>query len=296
MRIAPPHHLFSKINWLLASFILSIALASCSAKDDSGSLIISMPDSSAARSLSSSGSLGDDYVGGDTKVYTVAVRDKDNNDIEVFKNVTPGSVLTITDLMPGTYNVAIRMIMTGSDNVIYYGATEAVVKGGTENVAHIKMDSASNCCNCRIKFDQPSPDIQNFTAIITCENGDHYYISGGFPEDDDEGGGLFERHLVVEFALDHGDRVDGEVAVDAADVELTLVETLEGAFQTEGGTAIPTTGEEQQPQEHRYDSKTLFHHLILLTSRSFSAYLARASSRLVALRKASLASAVLPIR
>ena len=115
-------------------------------------------------------------------------------------------------------------------------------------------------------------------------------------EDDDEGGGLFEYHFVVEFALDHGDRVDGEVAVDAADVELTLVEAFEGAFQTEGGTAIPTTGEEQQPQEHRYDSKTLFHHLILLTSRSFSAYLARPSSRLVALRRASLASAVLPMR
>lgn len=194
MRITPPRHLFSKINWLLASFILSIALASCSAKDDSGSLIISMPDSSAARSLSSSGSLGDDYVGGgDTTVYTVAVRDKDNNDIEVFKNVIPGSVLTITDLMPGTYNVAIRMAILGSSSsVLYYGATEAFVRGGTENTAHIKMDSASNCCNCRIKFDQPGSYIQEFTAIITCENGDHYYISGEFPDDDDEGGSYYD--------------------------------------------------------------------------------------------------------
>ncbi|MBP5575732.1 MAG: hypothetical protein J6X67_03090 [Treponema sp.] len=154
-----------------------------------------MPDSSAARSLSSTGSLGEDFSGGDTTVYTVALRDKDNNDIEVFKNVTPGSVLTITDLMPGRYNIAIRMAIVGAaSSVQYYGATEATVKGGTENAAHIKMDSASNCCNCRIKFDQPGPDIQDFTAIITCENGDHYYISGGFPEDDDEGGSYYDTN------------------------------------------------------------------------------------------------------
>ncbi|HBB13563.1 MAG TPA: hypothetical protein DCZ76_04715 [Treponema sp.] len=196
MRITPPRHTCSTIIFfnIIVSILFSLSILSCSAKDDSGTLVISMPDSSAARSLSSTGSLGEDFSGGDPKVYTVAVRDRDNKDVEVFKNVKPGSVLTITELMPGTYNVAIRMIMAGSDDVIYYGATEAVVKGGTENAAHIKMDSAINCCNCRIKFDLPGPDIQDFTAIITCENGDHYYISGGFPEDDDEGGSHYDTN------------------------------------------------------------------------------------------------------
>lgn len=193
MRVAPPRHLFSKINWLLVSFILSIALSSCSAKDDSGSLIISMPNSSAARSLSSSGSLGDDYVGGDTKVYTVAVRDKDNNDIEVFKNVTPGSVLTITDLMPGTYNVAIRMAILGSSSsVLYYGATEVFVRGGTENTAHITMASASPYQHCRINFpNEDSTTIDSMNIVFTCKNGDTYSASGSV-EDDDEGGSFYE--------------------------------------------------------------------------------------------------------
>lgn len=197
MRVTPPRHLFSKINWLLVSFILSIALASCSAKDDSGSLIISMPDSSAARSLSSSGSLGDGYPGGeDTKVYTVAVRDKDNNDIEVFKNVTPGSVLTITDLMPGTYNIAIRMAILGSSSsVLYYGATEAFVRGGTENTAHITMASASPYQHCRINFPYELPDsITSLNVVFTCKNGDTYYVSGGSVDDDGDAGSVYEMY------------------------------------------------------------------------------------------------------
>lgn len=199
MRITPPRHTCSAIIFfnIIVSILFSLSTLSCSAKDDSGSLIISMPGSSAARSLSSSGSLGDGYVGGgDTTVYTVALRDKDNNDIEVFKNVTPGSVLTITDLMPGTYNVAIRMAILGSSSyVLYYGATEAFVRGGTENTAHITMASASPYQHCRINFpNEDSTTIGSMNIVFTCKNGDTYYVSGGSVDDDDEGGSFYETY------------------------------------------------------------------------------------------------------
>lgn len=113
--------------------------------------------------------------------FSVYLRDEDNNEVETYTGVAQGSTLTIDQLRAGTYNIAIRGIDDGE--VRFYGATEAVVKGGTENTANIKMDFVSESNYIDIADSTGVDELSYFTAKITCKNGDswlfNYYAVDG---------------------------------------------------------------------------------------------------------------------
>lgn len=72
---------------------------------------------------------------------------------------------------------------------------------------------------------------------------------GKVGEDEDEGGGVFKGDLVVEASLDDGDGIHLAVTFGTVDVELALIEALEGAFEQERLSLFATGGEEQQREE-----------------------------------------------
>ncbi|MBR4246054.1 MAG: hypothetical protein IKQ13_03550 [Treponema sp.] len=160
------------------SVLLCCLLTSCSANDDgSGSLTIAMPSaSSSSRSIASSGPFQrEDLV---YMTFSVYLRDEDNNEVEKYTGLAQGSTLTIDQLRAGTYNIAIRGIDDGE--VRFYGATEALVKGGTENTARIVMEAVE--ANNEIFFKDTSgidaSGMFTTTVRITCKNGDSYLIPG----------------------------------------------------------------------------------------------------------------------
>ena len=160
------------------SVLLCCLLSSCSASDDgSGSLTIAMPAASSSRSIASSGSFQEEFVSG-SMTFSVYIRDSDNDEVEKYTGITPGTTLTIDQLRAGTYNIAIRGIDDGE--VRFYGATEAVVKGGTENTARIVMEAVE--ANNEIFFKDTSgidaSGMFTTTVRITCKNGDSYLIPG----------------------------------------------------------------------------------------------------------------------
>lgn len=159
------------------SGLLCCLLSSCSANDDgSGSLTIAMPAASSSRSIASSGSFQEEVAAFMT--FSVYIRDEDNNEVEKYTGITPGTTLTIDQLRAGTYNIAIRGIDDGE--VRFYGATEAVVKGGTENTARIVMEAVE--ADNEIFFKDTSgidaSGMFTTTVRITCKNGDSYLIPG----------------------------------------------------------------------------------------------------------------------
>lgn len=161
---------------IVFSFLICCLLSSCSANDDgSGSLTIAMPvASSSSRSIASSGSFQEEFVSG-SMTFSVYIRDSDNDEVEKYTGITPGTTLTIDQLRAGTYNIAIRGIDDGE--VRFYGATEAVVKGGTENTANIKMDFVSESNYIDIADSTGVDELSYFTAKITCKNGDSWLFN-----------------------------------------------------------------------------------------------------------------------
>lgn len=163
---------------IVFSGLLCCLLSSCSASDDgSGSLTIAMPAaSSSSRSIASSGPFQREDLAYMT--FSVYLRDEDNNEVEKYTGVAQGSTLTIDQLRAGTYNIAIRGIDDGE--VRFYGATEAVVKGGAENAARIVMEAVE--ADNEIFFKDTSgidaTGIFTTTVRITCKNGDSYLIPG----------------------------------------------------------------------------------------------------------------------
>lgn len=162
---------------IVFSGLLCCMLSSCSANDDgSGSLTIAMPAaSSSSRSIASSGP----FQRGDLAYMTFSVylRDEDNNEVEKYTGVAQGSTLTIDQLRAGTYNIAIRGIDDGE--VRFYGATEAVVKGGTENSAKIVLGAVEED-NIMLFRDTSGIDAYSpltLSWVITCKNGDSYMSS-----------------------------------------------------------------------------------------------------------------------
>ena len=159
------------------SVLLCCLLSSCSANDDgSGSLTIAMPSASSSRSIASSGPFQREDLANMT--FSVYLRDEDNNEVEKYTGLAQGSTLTIDQLRAGTYNIAIRGIDDGE--VRFYGATEALVKGGTENTARIVMEAVE--ANNEIFFKDTSgidaSGMFTTTVRITCKNGDSYLIPG----------------------------------------------------------------------------------------------------------------------
>lgn len=157
------------------SVLLCCLLSSCSANDDgSGSLTIAMPSAFSSRSIASSGSFQEEFVSG-SMTFSVYIRDSDNDEVEKYTGITPGTTLTIDQLRAGTYNIAIRGIDDGE--VRFYGATEALVKGGTENSANIKMDFVSESNYIDIADSTGVDELSYFTAKITCKNGDSWLFN-----------------------------------------------------------------------------------------------------------------------
>ena len=69
---------------------------------------------------------------------------------------------------------------------------------------------------------------------------------GEVGEDEHEEGGVFEGYLIVEAPLDDGDGIQGTVTIGAVDIELSLVEAFEGAFEQERLTLLATGDQEQR--------------------------------------------------
>lgn len=159
-----------------------LSFFSCSANDDSGSLSIVMPGSSPSRSITSENPGGMGLSAGavvDGCVFSVYIRDSNNDEVEKYTGVRPGATLTIDQLRAGKYNIAIRCISLLSETVGFYGAAQADVKGGTENTVSIKMEWCTGA-SCEIHF---ASSLGSFTigdniieARATCKNGDSYSI------------------------------------------------------------------------------------------------------------------------
>lgn len=184
MRVTPPVRCIAKIFSVFAA-AFSLAFISCAANDDSASLTIQMPGSSSSRAISSEGHL----EALDNFNFSVYIRDSDNEEVEKYTNVAPGTKLTISALRAGSYKVAIR----GNEQtaeigtlVQLYGAADAVVQGGVENTVGIQLEGVNQDDN-KIRFTDPTAvqwDLVN--AKITCKNGDFYNnISGSLPTDSD---------------------------------------------------------------------------------------------------------------
>ena len=184
MRVTPVRCIAKIFSVFAAAF--SLAVISCAANDDSASLTIQMPGSSSSRAISSEGHL----EALDNFNFSVYIRDSDNEEVEKYTNVAPGTKLTISALRAGNYKVAIR----GNEQtaeigtlVQMYGSADAVVQGGVENTVDIKLEEV-NYDNCKIVFTNSSAvhwDLVN--AKITCKNGDFYNnISGSLSTDPDE--------------------------------------------------------------------------------------------------------------
>lgn len=172
MRVTPVRCIAKIFSVFAAAF--SLAVISCAANDDSASLTIQMPGSSSSRAISSKGHLLGE--GAELELtYSVYIRDSDNEEVEKYTNVAPGTKLTISALRAGNYKVAIRGIAWGS--VMFYGAADALVQGGVENTVGIQLEDANN--DGRINF-YTSSSIDNSNKVrteIKCKNGDSYSTS-----------------------------------------------------------------------------------------------------------------------
>ncbi|MBQ3649437.1 MAG: hypothetical protein II957_04460, partial [Treponema sp.] len=103
---------FAAVTTLFVA-LYCLSFFSCSANDDSGSLSIVMPSSSPSRSITSEnpGGMGlPTEAGVDGYVFSVYIRDADNDEVEKYTGVRPGATLTIDQLRAGKYNIAIRCI------------------------------------------------------------------------------------------------------------------------------------------------------------------------------------------
>lgn len=188
---------------IVFSFLICCLLSSCSANDDgSGSLTIAMPAaSSSSRSIASSGSFQEEFVSS-SMTFSVYIRDSDNDEVEKYTGITPGTTLTIDQLRAGTYNIAIRGIDDGE--VRFYGATEALVKGGTENTARIVMEAVES--DNKILFRRSVEEYMildnRVDARITAKNGDAYFFSDESPASMDflpDGAYCYEYPLSSDF-------------------------------------------------------------------------------------------------
>lgn len=163
----------------IASTIVSFAFLSCSLNQgEKGSLCIKMPGSVSSRTISSTGTLtAPEGTPLENMSFSVYIRNSDNEEVEKFTNIAPGSTLTISELDAGTYNVAIRAIVSyvtvEGAFVDFYGTSEVAVYGGTENTARISLSDASDCYRCILAFKSESfPTMAFISSKMAGSNGD----------------------------------------------------------------------------------------------------------------------------
>ncbi|MBQ1671824.1 MAG: hypothetical protein II070_08530, partial [Treponema sp.] len=142
-----------------------------------------MPSSSPSRSITSENPGGMGLPAGasvDGYVFSVYIRDSNNDEVEKYTGVRPGATLTIDQLRAGKYNIAIRCISLASNIVGFYGTAQADVKGGTENTASVKLAFCTGA-SCEIHFASSLDSLTDvgdnrIEARATCKNGDSYSI------------------------------------------------------------------------------------------------------------------------
>ena len=136
-----------KIFGLISACALMLGFISCSAfNSESGSVAILLPNSTSARSISSSGSItANDQI----EAYEIRVRNSDNEMSQKISGATPGSTIVIDNLYPDTYTISVLAYHSTSgddgninnptlftyDRVSYYGKTTVTVYAGEEKEA-----------------------------------------------------------------------------------------------------------------------------------------------------------------
>lgn len=166
MRVTPVRCIAKIFSVFAAAF--SLTFISCAANDDPASLTIQMPGSSSSRAISSEGHL--EASDAPDLNFSVYIRDSDNEEVEKYTNVAPGTKLTISALRAGNYKVAIRGITGGS--VMFYGAADALVQGGVKNTVGIKLEAFDGISG-RVNFDTNIVDPScHIDVRIKGENGD----------------------------------------------------------------------------------------------------------------------------
>lgn len=163
----------------IASTLVSFVFLSCSlSQGEKGSLCIKMPGSVSSRTISSTGTLtAPEGTPLENMTFSVYIRNSDNEEVEKFTNIAPGSTLTISELDAGTYNVAIRAIVSyvtvEGAFVDFYGTSEVAVYGGTENTASIRLSDASDCYRCILAFNRETfPTMAFISSKMAGSNGD----------------------------------------------------------------------------------------------------------------------------
>lgn len=163
----------------IASTIVSFAFLSCSlSQGEKGSLCIKMPGPATSRAITSTGTLtAPEGTPLENMTFSVYIRNSDNEEVEKFTNIAPGSTLTISELDAGTYNVAIRAIVSyvtvEGAFVDFYGTSEVAVYGGTENTASIRLSDSSNCYRCILAFNRETfPTMAFISSKMAGSNGD----------------------------------------------------------------------------------------------------------------------------
>lgn len=148
---APGGERMKKFWRLISACALMLGFISCSAfNSESGSVAILLPNSTSARSISSSGSITANEL---IEAYEIRVRNSYNEMSQKISGVTPGSTIVIDDLYPDTYTISVLAYQSTSgndgdssnptsftyDSVSYYGRTTVTVYAGEEKEASIIM-------------------------------------------------------------------------------------------------------------------------------------------------------------
>ena len=187
-----------KIFGLISACALMLGFISCSAfNSESGSVAILLPNSTSARSISSSGSIpANDQI----EAYEIRVRNSDNEMSQKISGATPGSTIVIDNLYPDTYTISVLAYHSTSgddgninnptlftyDRVSYYGKTTVTVYAGEEKEASIIMKTFANSGSYPIVNIYPYPGSENFFtsgsfdySCTVTGNGVNFTYTGG---------------------------------------------------------------------------------------------------------------------
>lgn len=195
-----------KLWRLLSACVLMLGIVSCSAfNSESGSIAVSFPNSSSARSISSSGSIP---VNDQIEAYEIRVRNSDNEMSQKISGVKPGSTIVIDDLYPDTYTISVLAYhsVTGNDgdmpnpstftydSVSYYGKTTVTVYAGEKKETSITMSTFENSGSYPIVHIYPAgenfftTDTFDYSCTVT-GNGVSFTYTGGETGDKEKSSG-----------------------------------------------------------------------------------------------------------
>ena len=168
-----------KLFGLLSTCFILLAIVSCSAfNSERGSIAVSLPNSSSARSISSSGSIpANDKI----EAYEIRVRNSDNEMSQKISGAKTGSTIVIDNLYPDTYTISVLAYHSvtrsdGSlentrtftyDSVSYYGKTTVTVYAGEKKETSITMRTFENSGSYPIVNIYPYHDDEKFFTSLS---------------------------------------------------------------------------------------------------------------------------------